>query len=250
MNAINNVQSLSKIQQQDRKAVARHIIGFVCWFLGLIVLIVASWIVHGHPQPWPFELTVSRDVQAWHIPGWLHTILITIGIVNDPIPSGFAAAVLVGVLILRHYLRPALFIGYLVLVANSIDAIIGDMVARPRPSPHLIHVTSILTFNSFPSGHTEHVVIFYGFLFFLTLTKPVREWKYARWLLPLQILLLLDILLMGFTRVLEGEHWLLDVSGGYLSGLLWLTLFIYLYHRTWTRNEPGAWQKGKAAEKA
>jgi hypothetical protein len=42
---------------------------------------------------------------------------------------------------------------------------------------------------------------------------------------------------------------MVDVLSGYLSGALWLTLFIFLYGRRWTRNEPGVWQEGKLAEK-
>lgn len=233
---------------QKRHSRAHYVICFALWFLGLAVLTVAAWIVHGHPGPWPFELAFSRSVQAWPMPGWLKTVFTLLGTINDPIPSGVVAAILVAILLIARRIRPALFIGYIVLVANSIDAIIGDIVARPRPSPHLIHVTSMLSFNSFPSGHTEHIVIFYGFLLFLTLSEPVRKWKHAKWLIPLQILMALDILQMGFSRVWEGEHWMLDVLGGYLSGVLWLTLFIYLYGRRWTRNEPGAWQAGKAKE--
>ena len=59
--------------------------------------------------------------------------------------------------------------------------------------------------------------------------------------------MIFDILIIGFARVFEGEHWITDVLGGYLSGVLWLTLFIYLYGCQWTRNEPGAWHKGKSA---
>jgi membrane-associated phospholipid phosphatase len=238
------------VQGEQASHRARRAGGFLLWFLGLTALITIAWFVHGHPNPWPFELTITRDVQAWQMPGWLKAILIFVSTFNDPTPSGIAAAVVVAALLLARKIRPALFLGYLILVGNSIDAIIGDIVGRPRPSPHLIHVTATLNFNSFPSGHTEHIVIFYGFLLFLTLTKQVREWKYAKWLIPLQVLMALDILLMGFSRVLEGEHWTLDVLGGYLSGALWLTLFIYLYFRRWTRNEPGAWQQGKAQEKA
>ena len=251
METINQAQPLQTPgTMQKEHHPARQALGFILWFLGLAVLIVAAWIVHGHPQPWPFELTISRDIQAWPLPAWLIAALNVISTINDPIPSGIAAVVLIAALLIARRIRPALFIGYIVLVANSIDAIIGDAVARPRPTSHLIHVTQVLSFNSFPSGHTEHTVIFYGFLLFLTLTPAVREWKHARWLIPLQILMALDILQMGFSRVLEGEHWTLDVLGGYLSGVLWLTLFIYLYHRTWTRNEPGAWKRGKLMEKA
>jgi membrane-associated phospholipid phosphatase len=66
-------------------------------------------------------------------------------------------------------------------------------------------------------------------------------------LIPLQVLAFLDVLVMGFSRVLEGEHWPTDVLAAYLSGLLWLTLFMYLYGLRWTRNEPGAWERAKLA---
>ena len=43
---------------------------------------------------------------------------------------------------------------------------------------------------------------------------------------------MLELLTIGYSRVLEGEHWLLDVLGGYLTDVLWLFLFIFLYR--WT----------------
>ena len=114
-------------------------------------------------------------------------------------------------------------------VGNTINILIGDYVQRPRPSPNLIHVYTPLKFNSFPSGHTEHDVVFYGFLLYLSFTKEVREWRYHRFLIPLQVFALVAILGIGYSRVLEGEHWVSDVLGGYLSGTLWLFLFIFLY---------------------
>ncbi len=243
---------LNVAQTKQAEAPAKHTspVTFVLWFIGLAALIVAAWVIHGHPQGWPFEIAFSQTIQSWPLPAWVLTVFTAITTFNDPIPSGIAAAILIAFMLIKHWLRPALFLGLLVLVANSIDAIIGDAVGRPRPSAHLVHVSAPLNFNSFPSGHTEHIVIFYGFLLFLTLTKPVRTWKHARWLIPLQVLMIFDILIIGIARVFEGEHWVTDVLGGYLSGVIWLTLFIYLYHRQWTRNEPGAWQEGKAAAQA
>lgn len=229
------------------RSVLSSALGFVLWSLGLLILVIASWIVHSHPGPWPTELAFSRWAQGLSLPSWLHAILVFVSTFNDPLPSGIALAVLMGFMLFNRWFRPALFLGLLVLVGDSIDAIIGDLVGRPRPSPHLIHVSYSMDFNSFPSGHTEHIVIFYGFLLFLSFTKPVRQWRYAKWLIPLQILAFFDVLAMGFSRVLEGEHWPADVLAAYLSGLLWLTLFMYLYGLRWTRNDPGAWERAKLA---
>lgn len=62
------------------------------------------------------------------------------------------------------------------------------------------------------------MMVFYGFLLYLSLTKPVRQWKYHLALLPLQIFAVITILIMGFARVWEGEHWVTDVRCGWLPG--------------------------------
>ena len=78
------------------------------------------------------------------------------------------------------------------------------------------------------------MMVYYGFLLYLSFTKPVREWRYHWVLIPLQVFAALNILLMGFSRIYQGEHWVSDTLAGYLSGALWLTLFIFLYQ--WTTN--------------
>jgi len=121
------------------------------------------------------------------------------------------------------------------MCSAGLNVVIDDLVARPRPDPHIepIHVyTPIVPFPTYPSGHTEHDVAFYGFLLYLSFTRPVREWRYRWLLIPLQLYALFDILAIGYSRVLEGDHWLTDVLGGYLEGALYLLFFIFLYR--WT----------------
>lgn len=221
---------------EDRhNARARHILEAILWCIGLITLVSAGYYFHFHRGPLPGEFNISRSIQALHLPQWFFSILIFFSSLND-IPPSIAAVVIfvVGLAVMRWF-RQAIFLALTVGVGNAIDALIGDLVGRPRPDPHLIHVTTKLTFNSFPSGHTEHDTVFYGFLLYLSLTKPVREWRYRWILLPFQIFGLMAILLIGFSRLYEGEHWLTDVLGGYLSGALWLFLFIWLYR--WTTDK-------------
>jgi len=96
----------------------------------------------------------------------------------------------------------------------------------------LSQLDAILKYHSFPSGHCRHEVLFYGFLLFLSFRRPLRGWRYRWALIPLQVFAALNILMIGFSRAYEGEHWTTDTLGGYLSGALWLTLFIMLYLRT------------------
>jgi membrane-associated phospholipid phosphatase len=244
--ATNQITTTTK--KNAANPLSHHVIGVTFWIIGFIILVIASFLTHFHPGPWPGELAFSRTVQGLQLWPWVTALIAFISSFNDPFPSAIAIVVWLLAMGLLRWFRPAVFLGLIVLVGNGINATIGDLVGRPRPSSHLIHVDYTLSFNSFPSGHTEHVVVFYGFLLFLSLTRPVRQWRYHWALLPFQIFVVLDILVMGYSRVLEGEHWVTDVLAGYLSGLLWLSLFIYLYHCEWTKNAaekekamPGEW---------
>ncbi len=202
------------------------------WVIGLLTLAVASVLVHNHPGPWPVELAFSRTVQSLPYWPWILLILDFIGTFNNPTPTGIVLGIVfTGILLLGWY-RQAIFLALTVGIGNAMNALIGDYVVRPRPSPTLVHVEVPLRYNSFPSGHCCHVMLFYGFLLYLSFTRPVRAWRYRWALIPLQVFAALNLLLIGFSRVYEGEHWLFDVLGGYLSGVLWLVLFICLYQ--WT----------------
>lgn len=61
---------------------------------------------------------------------------------------------------------------------------------------------------SFPSGHTQDAIVFWGYL-----AIAFRK----RWL---TVLVPLVVLLMAFSRLYLGLHWLLDILGGMALGLL------------------------------
>lgn len=217
---------------QRRHRLIRRSIGITLWVAGLILLAVASVLVHNYPGPWPGEVAFSRTVQNLNYWPWIPPLLDFIGTFNNPTPTGIVLGILFTGMILLGWYRQAIFFALTVGIGNAIDALIGDYVVRPRPSPDLIRVDVPLKYNSFPSGHSCHMMLFYGFLLFLSFTKPVREWRYRWVLIPLQVFAVLNIVLMGYSRIYQGEHWLSDVLGGYLSGALWLALFIFLYQLT------------------
>ncbi len=138
---------------------------------------------------------------------------------------------MVGMLILRLW-RQALTLVAAVLSVGGLFILLTPLVARPRPTiASGICVHDHFAYFSYPSGHVSHDVVTYGFLLYVTLSEPVRSWRY-RWLfIPVQLLCVFDLLTIGYSRLLEGDHWLLDVTGGYILGILWLALFIYLYRR-------------------
>ncbi len=94
---------------------------------------------------------------------------------------------------------------------------------RPRP----INAIFLETSASFPSGHATIAVSFYGFIAYLII-KKVNEKKYR---VPVILSGIIIALLIGFSRLYLGVHYLSDVLAGYLIGLLWLIISLKLITR-------------------
>jgi undecaprenyl-diphosphatase len=107
----------------------------------------------------------------------------------------------------------------------AVGALVKLVVFRPRPSADLVKVFSQLPSSGFPSGHVLEFTAFCGFLTFLAYTLLKPSWGRTAALVFLGLL----ILLMGLSRIYQGQHWFSDVMGAYLLGSLWLVLTIRLY---------------------
>jgi len=75
---------------------------------------------------------------------------------------------------------------------------------------------------SFPSGHATIAIAFYGFLAYM-LIKNSRLWKRKINIFFASFIL---IILIGFSRLYLGVHYVSDVWGGYLAGAIWLIIAI------------------------
>ncbi len=226
-----------------RPRITVHPLEAVYFVIGLIVLITAAFFVHSHPRPYPFDLNFTLTIQAFPSIPVLTGLIDFVSSLNDPVPSIIALVVwLVGLVVIGFiahlreksavkWFQSAASLILTVGIAGGLNLIINTLVARPRPGSFGEHITIFVNEpeHSFPSGHTEHDVAYYGFLLYLSFTPPVREWRFRWVLIPFQLIAAFDILTIGYSRVLEGEHWLTDVLGGYLSGSLWLLMCIVIY---------------------
>ena len=213
------------------------------FMIGFIALTISAFMVHAHPKPYPIDLQTTDAAQAMILPSFFVSAIDFVSTLNDPVPSLIAlGAWLVGLLMIGliarvrgkspvTWIESALGIIATVGIASGLNYLYNILVNRPRPGSFHEHIHILLhrPEKSFPSGHTEHDVAYYGFLLFLSFTPPVRTWKYRWLLIPFQIYCVFDILTIGYSRVLEGEHWLTDVLAGYLSGAIWLLMCIFLY---------------------
>lgn len=246
------------VKQQDAVQTRRRVV-IPLWVLGFMLLAAASVIVRLHPAPWPFDLQTTITLQNLQLPSWVSTPIVWASIVDNPIPTVISYVVwlvvlsLIGVGVWRRGGLPmpwfvtAIFISLGTVALDGLDQLIGFLVARPRPSFPPIHVYMPETVPSFPSGHVENDVVYFGFLLYLSLSKPVSQWRYRWLLIPFQLFAVLNILLIGFSRVLEGSHWLTDALAGYLAGALGLVLLIFLYR--WTLDRLTKWYAKRVAEK-
>ena len=110
-----------------------------------------------------------------------------------------------------------------------------DYFHRIRPADINYYVE---TLYSFPSGHSTTAVAFYGVIFYSIIRNTKRHRVKFRWMIGA----LLFMLLLGFSRLYLGVHYLSDVLGGYSLGLLWLLLAISItewrMHKRKYRHKP------------
>jgi len=91
---------------------------------------------------------------------------------------------------------------------------------RPRPAP--IDPSLIAHSASFPSAHAFTSLVFYGLLAYLAIDH-VRDWQNRIYLILVGSG---TALLVAFSRIYLGMHWLSDVLGGLVLAALWLTFLI------------------------
>jgi len=117
----------------------------------------------------------------------------------------------------RSYIIPLL----LSIAGSEVFTFIGKVVFhRPRPNVAMYAEHSF----SFPSGHATIAIAFYGFLAYC-LIRNSKQWKYK---INIFFISSITILLIGFSRLYLGVHYVSDVWGGYLAGAIWLIVAISL----------------------
>jgi undecaprenyl-diphosphatase len=120
-------------------------------------------------------------------------------------------------LVFRHRWHLVAFLLTSVIVGWLLDTWVKVAVSRDRPS--LEHPVATAAGKSFPSGHAMSSTITYGALLLILLPLlPAARRRLAI------VATIVWLLLIGFTRLALGVHYISDVLGGYALGAAWLTL--------------------------
>jgi membrane-associated phospholipid phosphatase len=196
---------------------------FQAYVLIASVVFVALAVVAHSVAYFPIDLTITRALQAYHGSafGGLMYGLSWLGFM----PQVDVLAVLAIAALFIAGLRWESVVALFSAGSVGVGTLVKLVVYRPRPSADLVRVFHDLPSSGFPSGHVLEFTAFGGFLAFLAYTLLKPSWGRSALLAGSALL----ILLMGVSRIYQGQHWFSDVMGAYLLGSLWLALTIRIY---------------------
>jgi membrane-associated phospholipid phosphatase len=223
--ALLNGAGETELTVSRRRAAARARWAEIVFVIALGLYGVLAGLAHAYAY-FAWDVRVNHAIRSVTLPGFgqLMVALSWLG-------SGIVPTILVVGAGMALYGARFRLEGILCMIGASLGAVMNSLmklaIARPRPDPGLIDVMRHYDHNSFPSGHVEFFVTFFGFLIFLgyVLLKP-------GWLRRLSFAVFgLLIALIGVSRVYMGAHWPSDTVGAYLAGGVWLMLMIEVYRR-------------------
>jgi membrane-associated phospholipid phosphatase len=166
---------------------------------------------------------IDRQVALWlhshgtpQRTGWMleATFLASPGVI------GLSTAIAALILSRRRWWYRLLALALVVPGGLALNLLLKSAFERQRPQfdDPIVKLTDF----SFPSGHTMMATLFYGLLAVLAAVHV----KSRRLRVLIVVALCLIILLVGFSRMYLGAHYLSDVLGAITMGVAWLALCV------------------------
>lgn len=115
---------------------------------------------------------------------------------------------------------PLLLLAVSVAGSSGLTAVFKAVLGRSRPP--LAHAVAAADGYAFPSGHAATAVAALGVLAYLcTVRLASRAARIAVWAAAAML-----AALVGISRVYLGVHWVTDVAGGWVFGILWMAVVL------------------------
>jgi undecaprenyl-diphosphatase len=197
---------------------------------GWVSLIVAGWIffnlawdVASHDDIVVLDATVAAWLHAHGSPRLTEFMLL---LTNLNSTAGIGAfSVLFALLLAR--LRERYWILTLALAVGggmALNVLLKETYERARP--HFDDPWVTLNTFSFPSGHTAGATLFYGVLAAFLVSRT-NEWHVR---IACVIAAVLMVVMVAFSRMYLGAHYLSDVAAAACSSTVWLVLCLTSVH--------------------
>ena len=192
--------------------------------MGILLLIGASWLFGGIAED-----VVTGDpltVTDKHVAEWFHQrttpgLMAAMLVITDFASPLWVTCVAVVTGLVLWWKRCWYRLLALVLVIPGGMALLPLLkMAFHRHRPSFEDAFSIFQGYSFPSGHTMAATLLYGLLAVFAVLA-FDTWRQRTWAVLGAFVM---VLLVGFSRVYLGAHYLSDVLGAVAAGLAWLVL--------------------------
>lgn len=200
-------------------------------FRGLVLLalllllttvgLVMVWLRAVTSLPTPLDDGVWQWLQGIRTPVADHLMIFFTHWGDGVVSLSVAAVVLVWLLVQRAW--PAVW-HWLAAIAFAavVPMVLKALFHLPRPSAVYDGISSY----GFPSWHVTVSTVMYGFLAVMVARGLPAGWRWIGYALSTLL-----VALVAFSRLYLGVHWLSDVLGGMLLGLLWLSALGIAYRR-------------------
>jgi membrane-associated phospholipid phosphatase len=201
--------------------------------LGLLILIgatgvfiaIAEDVVTGDPLT-QLDVNVSNWLHARVKPPLITAMLLVSDLHSTPVIVSITIAI--GIYLLwQKEKQSALFLGLSVFDGIVLNLLLKNIFHRGRPQ--LYHPILTLSSYGFPSGHTMLATVFYTSLAALLVSRA-GAWRNRLLIIFVAGIL---ILLVGFSRIYLGAHYLSDVLGAIAEGLAWVALCYTAVRLAW-----------------
>jgi undecaprenyl-diphosphatase len=172
---------------------------------------------------------VDHEIAAWfhaHLTRPIIEVMLAFSDLGSPLWIAAITSVVVLILVLRKRWYGLLAVILTVPGGMLVHHLIQIVVHRHRPFRHSEFLD--LGGYSFPSGHTMAATLLYGLLAMFA----VLVWKGWHWRILAVLGAVSVVVLVGFSRIALGAHYLTDVLAGIAGGASWLMLCILAVERT------------------
>ena len=207
--------------------------GWTAFIVAVSLFAVLAWsVTSGAPG-----VTLDMKVASWlhaHATPALTSFMLAVSYANSTVAIGVWGAILALVLARMREWYWMLAVALSVAGGLALNVLLKHLVERARP--HFDDSPVSLDSYSFPSGHTAAATVFYGVLAAFLVSR-VRDTR-------LRVLIVIGaiaaVMLVAFSRIYLGAHYLSDVVAAMCSSTAWLALCLTAVHDLARRRKSAA----------